>query len=456
LALELRSEASSDLAFARTVHRFVREHVAFVREHGEVFAGPSYTLIAAGGDCDDHVRLTYAILAAGGLPVRLAFLFKPGDMGGPTHVVAQVNVGGRWQWVETTVPSAFGEHPLAAAQRLGIISARGDLATEVRTMSESDLPPVPPGFDERNPPALLEQDAKGLGALGYFAGAPPILIADNPYFRRAVAQFQADWGLTVDGLIGPVTRGKLREALERSGNLGALGVLVPSASKDLSDAFIVGVAQMARDFRALGAKVSGEDFLAVWMSESGCNPHCQGQGCKGPTAPFADFGGLNMMNTQSREGVGFPGTVADWVALEAEEQLPFVRKFYERDVAAFCGGNFGCLRDLGSLYLMNFTPAFMAHAGDPSFVIAGKDGPNAVIFRDNAGISRDGATITVGDMAPFAMRGAHGARWAELQARIRAVGEPPITPAPAPGGTGTLVAGAIALAALAAIWHYYA
>jgi hypothetical protein len=107
---------------------------------------------------------------------------------------------------------------------------------------------------------------------------------------------------------------------------------------------------------------------------------------------------------------------------------------------------------------MNFTPAFMAHANDPTFVIAGANGPNPGIYAANAGIdAAHKGQILVSDMAPFALRATRAApaRWAELQARIRAAGEPPMTPPTTPGGTGTLVAGAVALAILGAIWRWY-
>lgn len=461
VALAIRQVAPADDDFATFVHQYVKDNVAFVREQGEIFAGPSYTMVARGGDCDDHVRLTYAILGAGGLPVRLAFLYHAAHAAeGPSHVVCQVFIDGAWRWCETTVDAAFGEDPLEAATRLGVVKSRNDLATEVRVMSEQDLPPIPPGFLSRV--GNVDHDVAALATLGYLVGFRiEHLAADAGIFRDAVARFQRDHSLTIDGLIGPVTRAELARALSQIGptptpNIGAI-----TQTTDLPDEFFALTKKMAEDFRAKGAKVSGEDFLAVWLSESGCNPHCQGQGCKGPTAPFADFGGLNMMNTQSRGNVGFHGTAEEWCALSAVEQFPFVRKFYEVDVAAFCGGSFACLKDVGSLYLLNFTPAFMSHANEPDFIIAGKNGPRAEIFRDNAGISRDGSTIRVSDMAPFALRATRSnpKRWAELQARIRAAGDPGMTPPPilppsAPGGTGTLIAGAVVLGAMAAAYHF--
>lgn len=50
----------------------------------------------------------------------------------PTHAVAQLCVDGRCQWAETTVDAFFGEHPLAAASRLGLLDEREDLAKGVQ------------------------------------------------------------------------------------------------------------------------------------------------------------------------------------------------------------------------------------------------------------------------------------------------------------------------------------
>jgi len=210
LALELRRGAPDDESFARRVHAYVLEHVAFVREAGEVFAAPWYTLGVGAGDCDDHARLTYAILAAGGVPARLAFLSPKGSPG-PSHVVAQAGAGGAWHWLETTVAARFGEHPMAAATRLGIRLQRRDIATEVRTMSEKDLPPIPPTFHGGD----VTRDARALADLGYlcdsFAAAP--VDARDPVFRKALLAFQVARGVAPDGLIGPESRGEIAEAM---------------------------------------------------------------------------------------------------------------------------------------------------------------------------------------------------------------------------------------------------
>lgn len=210
IALELWSDAADEADYVARVFGYVRERVRFVREPGEVFARSDYTLAAGAGDCDDHARVVYALLSAGGVPARLAFLYKNRSDTGPRHVVAQALVGGRWLWLETTIAAELGEHPYEAAKRLGVVNVRSDIATEVRTMTEKDLAPIPAGFASRTSAEQLERDVAALKRLGFLCDAAAPTTASDPAFRMAVVAFQrAQDGLTIDGLIGPQTRGTL-------------------------------------------------------------------------------------------------------------------------------------------------------------------------------------------------------------------------------------------------------
>lgn len=214
LALDLWRGASSDEEYVRAVFEFVKDRVRFVREAGEVFARGDYTLASGSGDCDDHARPVFALLAAGGIPAALAFLYRKGDKG-PRHVVALAMLGGRWVWLETTVDAFLGEHPYAAAERLGILKNRTDIATEVRIMTEKDLPPVPPGFNDRTTSVQLTNDVIALQRLGFLCRPAHPQHPDDPTFRQAVAAFQRSvqhgngHGLVVDGNIGDLTRAEL-------------------------------------------------------------------------------------------------------------------------------------------------------------------------------------------------------------------------------------------------------
>lgn len=105
------------LSYPRLVQWWVQENIAFVPELRETFTDAVTMLRVRMGDCDDHARLVYALLRSIGARMKLATLGRP-----PIHVAAVIQLDdGRWRWLETTVPGArFGEHPVAAARRLGV------------------------------------------------------------------------------------------------------------------------------------------------------------------------------------------------------------------------------------------------------------------------------------------------------------------------------------------------
>lgn len=143
LAAELRRLHPSDDDFARAIHAFVREHVRFQRERGEVFQNGGHTLVAGYGDCDDHARLAIALALAGGLRADLATLHRGDDappaLRGPSHALAQLCPSNACDFAETTIAARYGEHPVAAARRLGVVGARRDITHEVRVITEREL-----------------------------------------------------------------------------------------------------------------------------------------------------------------------------------------------------------------------------------------------------------------------------------------------------------------------------
>lgn len=311
-ALEIRRNAPTDPEYVRAVFDLVQERVRFVREIGEVFARADVTLAAGAGDCDDHARVVYALLRAGGVPARLAFLYRRGERG-PRHVVAQAWLG-RWVWLETTLPAELGEHPYAAAERLGLLSGRQDIASEVRTMTEKDLPPVPAGFDRRTPPEQLERDVAALERLGFCVA--DVASTADPDFRRAVAHFQRTaGGLVIDGLIGPKTRARIAAKLPPDEfGIGYLASLTP-APRGPTRIFTHAQAReiAARAYRAeFGREPSdGElDFmLATAFFESGYG-----------RAGAADWAALGQFASWASEGL------YNWGALQSSKPGPDKRE----------------------------------------------------------------------------------------------------------------------------------
>ena len=94
------------------------------REDVQEFSGPDWALRTRTGSCPEHgAALVGAIGHAAGLPSRLVFFTQGGI---PVHVVAQLGTMGRWAWAETTVNARYGEHPVAAVDRLGLERADVD------------------------------------------------------------------------------------------------------------------------------------------------------------------------------------------------------------------------------------------------------------------------------------------------------------------------------------------
>lgn len=445
LAAELRATGATDEDFARAIHAFVRARVKFTREENEEFASGARTLERGEGDCDDHFRLAFAVAMAGGLPASLGILWHgaaaPRDRQQPTHAVVLYRLRDAWVFGETTVDARFGEEPNAAAARLGLTNERSDIAREVKIMTERDLPPLPAGFRERNRPEQVALDAQALQRLGYLGdGVPASMMCDPgaPALRRAVVDFQRARGLVADGLLGPTTRLTIARALREVGPpvtegfnypgiAGLDGAKATAKTAHLSPGFFVGVKAMAERFRARGARITARDLLLVWLAESGIKniPNRQGY----------PFGGLNQMGPGERKAAGFVGTFADWLALSCEAQLPFVERYYVNATA----GNFARYADAAALYLANFTPAHMAHADDPDFVLFRRDpnGPEPTApesewkpwreahkgdaYAANLGLdtNKDG-TIRVGELGTVlkAAERANGPYWAEVLARL--------------------------------------
>lgn len=175
LARELR--AATPRATMGNVRDFMLSHVGFEPEPGEIFVGPRALLARGKGDCDDHARMVYALLRAGGVRPRLAFLAGPD---GPRHVAAQgYDPISGWTWIETTIapprapaPAELGEHPFTAISRMGL-SRPDAVGWEVVTLGEAAMPAE-----------VTDNDLRKLAAVARSVGANPadlllVLISES-------------------------------------------------------------------------------------------------------------------------------------------------------------------------------------------------------------------------------------------------------------------------------------
>lgn len=135
-AEDVTAGARSDAERAERLHAYVQRTVSFAAEPRETFSGTMRTLRIGQGDCDDSARSLMALLRAMGLRARLETLPLRATGTDPVHVAAQVDLGGGWQWLETSIAASPGEHPIAAARRLGI-TMRPELAGTFELLDEA-------------------------------------------------------------------------------------------------------------------------------------------------------------------------------------------------------------------------------------------------------------------------------------------------------------------------------
>jgi transglutaminase-like putative cysteine protease len=99
------------IAEVERLHRFVRDHIRYVRDPVgvESVATPEKTLELGTGDCDDKSVLLAALLESTGHPARFLAV---GLNGGPlSHVLVQSKIGPQWISLETIIPVKMGWHP---------------------------------------------------------------------------------------------------------------------------------------------------------------------------------------------------------------------------------------------------------------------------------------------------------------------------------------------------------
>jgi hypothetical protein len=132
------------------IHAYAKERIRYMAGEGQRWATPVRTLAGGYGDCGNSSRAIIALARLHGYPARLrAFArhwpLEPGPLArtyyAPGHVAAQIGDPrtNTWEWAEVTLDAHYGEHPLAAARRLRIMT---DLK-EVDPNDERLIPTAP-------------------------------------------------------------------------------------------------------------------------------------------------------------------------------------------------------------------------------------------------------------------------------------------------------------------------
>lgn len=172
-------------------------------------------------------------------------------------------------------------------------------------------------------------------------------------------------------------------------------------STDLSDEFfrvLIGVSQRL--------EADPVHLLKVMQSESGINPKAKN--------PTADANGLIQFMGNTLKNLGWKLGGEAFRKLSAEEQLPFVEKYYTSWKPYGLGSP-------ARLYLATFLPALMVHKGSHSegFVLCGLNGPLRWAYLANKVFDQEKkGTITLGDLGKAIDRSCKGQRWNEIITRL--------------------------------------
>lgn len=175
---------------------------------------------------------------------------------------------------------------------------------------------------------------------------------------------------------------------------------------DWTDADINQLVHVAEDLEAKPLDLAG-----CWMSESGLHSSAHN--------PNGNAVGVFQAMPATLRGLGFPGTWDAFMYVPIAVQLNWAERYYMPHK--------GQLVSPGACYLATFLPAFMAHAGEPEFVLCDNNVLHTVWYVANKGldVNHDGK-ITVQDLTDRVAHVCVGPRWAEFAARVNAAMDPPM------------------------------
>lgn len=239
--------------------------------------------------------------------------------------------------------------------------------------------------------------------------------------REAVLAFQRrafHYPHDHDGLVGPRTWANLDALLApQNAPWSNNPSEVNDHTTDLSDAFFTGL-------RAIGSSLGVEPLylLQTMMAESSIRAEAHN--------PHGDASGLIQFMPATLRGLGWTAGHAAFRQLSAEQQLPYVERYYRPYQ------HYG-LHSIARLRQATFLPATLPGGSEADRVLAGRDGPYAAAYRANSGLDRrhDG-TIRVSDLTAAVERACVGPRWHEAQGRLeQAAGggsSVPVVPPPTP------------------------
>lgn len=117
-------------------HAWVRDEIEYASEPAEKLETAAYIARERAGDCDGQgvclgamviaLGMSVALVPMGGTPEEPSHLATAVGPSGPRVIVARwvpfdADAPPGWTWTETTVKAFYGENPMRAAVRLGVV-----------------------------------------------------------------------------------------------------------------------------------------------------------------------------------------------------------------------------------------------------------------------------------------------------------------------------------------------
>lgn len=159
LARQITANEDDDWKKLEALHNFRRDVVGYEFRGQEERKTPRVTVSEEIGNCGDHSLVGAAMALAIGCDFSLVTMGR--TRYDPAHMTLLVAPAGApaidrrwwgkltstfphpgWAWSETTVEADFGEHPYAAAKRLGVIGKPGGVRHDLSVAAEEYDPPV--------------------------------------------------------------------------------------------------------------------------------------------------------------------------------------------------------------------------------------------------------------------------------------------------------------------------
>jgi hypothetical protein len=172
-----------------------------------------------------------------------------------------------------------------------------------------------------------------------------------------------------------------------------------SLTDDLSDQFFDDINPMCDRLQ-----IEPLDMLGVMMAESSVKASAQN--------PNSNASGLIQFLPSTLQRLGWTGTPQDFRRLAAEDQLPYVERYFQPFV------HFG-LNNVARVYQVVFLPSSLSLGSSPDTVIVDQNGVNSTAYAGNRGLDTDNdGTITVGELEQAVERHLTSARWQEIEQRL--------------------------------------